>query len=162
MVKKGVCVFGSPWTVQQEKSRSLDLPMCSDCGLVCELCKMFSCYDCISKIYAAIKEKKLHDTWCNNIQSYIEYKPVGVYRHQKGRCCKYKKKQEKLIHSSLCNSNHKSCNEGSAPAPDPASTSNTCHPRKRKESNRTKKEGIRNNSELLTRRKAHISRNLKL
>ena len=123
-------MFGYPSTVQQDKSGSLVLPMCSDCVLVCENCKLLSCYDSISKIYAAIKEKKLHDTWYNNVQSYIECKHVVLYCHQKGHCCEYKKKQKKFTHRSLCDSSQQSCNKGSDPTPDldpdraPYSTSN--------------------------------------
>ena len=141
MVKKGLCVFGSLSTLQQNKSRSLILPMRSDCGLVCEHCKLFSCYDCIAKIYAAINEKNRHDTCENNLKSYIECKPEGVYRHQKGHCLEYKNNQEKLIRYSFCGSNQKSCNEGSASSSvtATASTRNIFQTRQRKEFKISKK-----------------------
>ena len=160
MMKKSVCVFGSPSTVQQEKSISLVLPMCSDFGLVCEQCKLFSCYDCISKIYAAIKDNNLQNIWYNNVQSYIECKPVGVYHHKKGHCCKYNKKQEKLTHHSLCDSNQQSCNEGSSQSQylDPYSTSNICQPRQRKESKIYKKKESGTTQKDEQEEKAHIPR----
>ena len=39
-------------------------------GMVCSICRRFTCLSCVTKIVAAIPSK-LHDTWCQNVKDYI-------------------------------------------------------------------------------------------